>query len=547
MIGKSKWFLIFTILIWSRVDVDGYQLKLIDNSPVTTGSTVTLNATIFEDNGSCPKGLLTFRYEDDAFPSHKFETKLKGCCAIFNISFETTIGPSSYRYKVDVLEELLPFIFHPIASGRGQLTVTENLNGQLQLFQNGTDISTNSAQTIYVSTNLETVHKVQLTDADFDYLNKSANSVTVYWFVDCVYRANTTGYTFSSNYTQSDSQHEILGIVVANIGPPPVITTTAIPPNITTTTAATSTTTSTTTTAATTTATATATTNATDTTNATVTTNDTAVVVDADVDPPTTSTTTVNSTTESAEIDVDSSRVINSTYTLECQQKKHVDLLLSAVQLENQQKYGYFSRLILVKGPVTNVNTQGKVWIQEGEMLSLQVNCNGSGPFRYCAQYVTGPYNVTGNETCQMERNLVQCQTQVFHYFREPTNYTLVVIIANDVSKVVTPIGINIYKVQKQPQVSVIVVPVTFCSIATIIVVFGIAYFFQNRSRYMVEVADFDFANNSDMECKTFKERLRDAISQAINRTQDYSEYDGSEEQIGGLATPQNQKYGSMQ
>lgn len=63
----------------------------------------------------------------------------------------------------------------------------------------------------------------------------------------------------------------------------------------------------------------------------------------------------------------------------------------------------------------------------------------------------------------------------------------------------------------------------------------------------MVEVADFDFANNSDMECKTFRERLRDAISQAINRTQDYSEYDGSEEQIGGLATPQNQKYGSMQ
>lgn len=24
-------------------------------------------------------------------------------------------------------------------------------------------------------------------------------------------------------------------------------------------------------------------------------------------------------------------------------------------------------------GPVTNVNTQGNVWIQEGEMLSLQV------------------------------------------------------------------------------------------------------------------------------------------------------------------------------
>lgn len=49
------------------------------------------------------------------------------------------------------------------------------------------------------------------------------------------------------------------------------------------------------------------------------------------------------------------------------------------------------------------------------------------------------------------------------------------------------------------------------------------------------------------MEYKTFRERLRDAITQAINRTQDYSEYDGSEEQIGASATPQNQKYGSMQ
>lgn len=33
-----------------------------------------------------------------------------------------------------------------------------------------------------------------------------------------------------------------------------------------------------------------------------------------------------------------------------------------------------------------------------------------------------------------------------FHYLREPTNYTLVVITANDVSKIVTPIGINVYK-----------------------------------------------------------------------------------------------------
>uniref|UniRef100_A0A2S2N6V6 Transmembrane protein n=1 Tax=Schizaphis graminum TaxID=13262 RepID=A0A2S2N6V6_SCHGA len=510
MIGKSKWYLVLTILFWSHTDVDGYQLLLNNNSPVTTGSTVTLNATVVDDNGVCAKGNLLFSYEDDAFPKHTLETQIKNCVAIFYIAFDTTTGPSNYRYKVEVKQQLLPFIYHPITSGRGQLIVTENLNGVLQLFQNNTNISKNSPRTIYVSTNLETVHRVEINTADLDYLNKSANSTSVYWFVDCIYQENTTSYTFSSNYTEPGIQHEILGIVVANIPssipittPTPIVSTTTVNPN-----------------------------NSTSTNNSTI-----------DATLSTSSTTKAPSKTDV----IFSHHIINSTFTSDCEQKNQFELLLSAVPLKDQQKYGYFSRSVLTKDPIANVKTQGKVWIQEGEMLNLLVNCNGSGPFRYCAHYVQGPYNETSNDSCIPDRNLVQCQMQFVHYFREPTNYTLIVNLANDVSKVVTPIGINIYKVQKQPQISVIVVPVTFSSIAVIIVVFGIAYYFQNRSRYMVEVADFDFANNSDMEYKTFRERLRDAISQAINRTQDYSEYDGSEEQIGNLATPQNQKYGSMQ
>lgn len=57
-----------------------------------------------------------------------FQTQIKHCEAIFHIPFETTIGPSSYRYKVDVFQELIPFIFHPIASGRGQLIVTGKIS-----------------------------------------------------------------------------------------------------------------------------------------------------------------------------------------------------------------------------------------------------------------------------------------------------------------------------------------------------------------------------------------------------------------------------------
>jgi len=53
--------------------------------------------------------------------------KIKNCEAIFHILFDTSIGPSNYRYKVDVSVELIPFIYHPITSGRGELVVTGNI------------------------------------------------------------------------------------------------------------------------------------------------------------------------------------------------------------------------------------------------------------------------------------------------------------------------------------------------------------------------------------------------------------------------------------
>lgn len=178
-----------------------------------------------------------------------------------------------------------------------------------------------------MSANVETVHKVQLNDADFNYLNKSASSVSVYWFIDCIYQENTTSYTFSSNYTQADTQHNILGIVVANIPQSPVITTTTSPPNVTAITPTSTITTSTAISAS----------------------NATAAVADINDDPSNVSTTTVDPATEPTDVH-SSSRIINSIYTSECQEKKNDDLLLSAVQLKNEQKYGYFNRSILVKG-----------------------------------------------------------------------------------------------------------------------------------------------------------------------------------------------------
>lgn len=71
--------LIVIFLLLLPILAYGYQLILNNNSPITTGSTIILNATVLDDNGLCAKGSLSFKYEDDAFPSHKLEV----CCEIF--------------------------------------------------------------------------------------------------------------------------------------------------------------------------------------------------------------------------------------------------------------------------------------------------------------------------------------------------------------------------------------------------------------------------------------------------------------------------------
>lgn len=177
------------------------------------------------------------------------------------------------------------------------------------MFQNNTILYKNSAQITYVSTHLETVHKIDINAADLNYLNMNASSIFVYWFVDCIYQGNTTNFTFSINYTQPNIQHEILGIVVANMTSPNNITadTSVIPSSSTIATTTDSTATS-------------------SATNLTIT------------------------TTVSSKTDINSYHIINSTYTSECKQKNPLNFLLSVVPLENFQKYGYFSRSLLAKG-----------------------------------------------------------------------------------------------------------------------------------------------------------------------------------------------------
>jgi hypothetical protein len=56
--------------------------------------------------------------------------------------------------------------------------------------------------------------------------------------------------------------------------------------------------------------------------------------------------------------------------------------------------------------PVENVSVLGTNWLQHGDMLNLQVYCNGSAMFEYCIRILPGSYNVTGKFSYSLICNL---------------------------------------------------------------------------------------------------------------------------------------------
>ncbi|CAG4983039.1 unnamed protein product [Colias eurytheme] len=188
----------------------------------------------------------------------------------------------------------------------------------------------------------------------------------------------------------------------------------------------------------------------------------------------------------------------------------------SIVPIGDTYTYGHYQETISIRESISTVNITGLNWLQHGDLLNLQVKYTGSPPFDYCAIYKLGQYNVTGNETCSMKSRTTTNIFPLVHYFSDSEQHTVVVVIENEVGKSVSRATINIYKASVHAQLSVIVVPVAFSLVAVILVVFGVAYY-QHRSRHTVEVADFDFGQQVNLDYKTFAERLKDSFRNAFN------------------------------
>ncbi|GJQ68040.1 hypothetical protein Trydic_g16758 [Trypoxylus dichotomus] len=505
-----------------------YDLRLLSNSPVVIGGTVNFQAFLYY-RGKVAEGDFKYYWEDNALTKHTRTNISTFPYDFWNVTYSTDSPPGPYEIQVTAYKDIYDIYYTPITSQRLYFELTDELNGELNILQN------NKTTGNFVSNNITAVHEVSLKESDAAYLKNVSKSVLVYWFIDCEYYGVTDDFKYEHHYNQTDVQHHVEALIVA--GYEPVTSTT--PP----TTSTTSTTTPTTTTSSTTTTTT-----------------------------PSTITTPKGSTTFTAMPERESIASKNGNITITAKAKRSVnyettkvphEILYysgnnltssnkqfnpeapfvcnkSVVPISTNNTYGYFSKSFIVKAPVSKLTINGNNWIKQSNILHLQISCKGSKPFQYCLNYFPGNYNITGNETCINPLPLDNCDFEISRYYGYPGPHTIVVIIINDVDKLITPITVTVYEVAKQAQLSVIVVPVTFSIVAIVLIIFGVAYYLQNRSRFTVEVADFNFGPQY-ADYMTFRERLRDSIMNSFTRATVNTEDNGS-----GPIWPPNQKYGSM-
>ncbi|CAD1472629.1 unnamed protein product, partial [Heterotrigona itama] len=430
-----------------------YNIVLTHDGPVVLGGTITFKADIFSNNER-PSGTFKYKWRDNALNPHEYEVSF--------LVLRSTFATNKYVFL-------------------------EKLNLTMQR-QTGETSNTTTYWSLNVSHENYTIGKyeVEVILYEYEFFWWGRTSVRTDFYV------TRNDSSFLYNFTIPDTSHVLEALVVASYDLPTTTiapTTTALP--ITTTVPSNATVPNITTSNVTTERTVTAT-----------------VSRDNSSVQPTSTMTPVAPPNDATNISISDVNNISLPYI--CSNS-------SIIPPDPNKTYGHFVKKIDVRAPITNITVEGTNWIQPWDMLSLNVSCKGSGPFNKCLYFHRGKYNVTGNETCDSGDNLYSCNFSIIHYFLEPSVYTILIILNNDVSEQIYPLTINIYKVTTKPQLSVIVVPVSCSLAAVVLVIFGIAYYIQNKARFTVEVADFDFGqNNPEMEYKTFTERLRDSVNDAV-------------------------------
>lgn len=199
--------------------------------------------------------------------------------------------------------------------------------------------------------------------------------------------------------------------------------------------------------------------------------------------------------------------------------------------------YGYYKRTFIVQNPVRNVTVDKNPWLKHDEVCKLEIRFQGTGPFQYCTiaksiNNITDLGNVQGDvDLCEDWKELDMKNFEYRHFYSKGSNsYSLNVFIKNEVSLAKQVFGIKFYEIQPHSQLSVIIVPVLFTLASIFLIVFGVAYYLQNRNQFLIEVADFNFGETQSidsLEYKSFLQRLLDSVSDVFIKN-NYLDDEGS-------------------
>ncbi|KAK9886745.1 hypothetical protein WA026_018397 [Henosepilachna vigintioctopunctata] len=545
MFSSRPVHIIFVILqIFILVQSEDYRVELNSNGPIVRGATIRFTATLYHGDGLA-SGSYDYFWTDDAIPPHSTKITSSDAVVSWEVNYDSDLyPPGPYEVQVIIKKDFY-IIYYAITSGRIHFKILDTLSGTLHLTQNNV-----TRDTQYISSATSVTAAVNLTQPDSNFV-RNATSVTTFWFIDCIYYGPTINGHFSHLFPVSGEEHSIDALMVADFNPPP--------PPLTTTTTSTSTTMKPSTTVFTTTVQPTVTT--TSKSNSSTNHSTTPTVTNASIKvsslAPLSNETLKNvlhSNINAKTLQKRSTELHNTTVERKQKIMEYVNGTLvpyngsfpyicnGTVAVGNKKSYGYFNRKVIVKAPIASVKVTGNDWLQHGDILTLNVACDGAPSLRYCVKFARGIYNATGNETCEVYLTMESCSFLIQRYLWESAQHTVIIIIENDVTKVVKTVAVTVYKVKKQAQLSVIVVPVAFSLVAVVLVIFGLAYYIQNRNRFIVEVADFHFGvDYSDMEYKTFRERLQESFVNAFTRAPSPDPSEAPNWSFG-----HSQKYGSM-
>lgn len=147
-----------------------------------------------------------------------------------------------------------------------------------------------------------------------------------------------------------------------------------------------------------------------------------------------------------------------------------------------------------VKTPVTVMDPIGKLFLEHGELLSVNLTYSGSPPFIYCYKFCSTADLICND--CIPFYTTQQHYIEIVHYLHNVGEYTLLFTIGNIMNQEVKRYTIKISSAIRLKTIPY--APIVSTILAVCILMTGIALHLRFRQTTFTETADFDFINNDD-------------------------------------------------